>query len=234
VSASLLQRPIWTRSPASCGLAILLSYAAALFSGSHALAEEPFVFIFAEGGIVEGLSLALWLFLGCLVILSRRVMAPPVSLAAAALCLLAAAREADWHNFFTGTSVFKVSYYLDQGVAPAERVVVAALLFAAASAGAWLAVRMIRHVRESELVDSHLFFLFAAMALLPATKVLDQAPAILRKDVGIILTDEANHALTALEEGLELAIPLLLLFALLTASSRPVRRGSMLSDHGNA
>src|SRR5690606_27324264 len=131
------------------------------------------------------------------------------------------ARELDLHKAFTGTSVLKVSFYL--GPAPlahklvalgAVGVVLAAVLYLLARHGrsVW------RGLRQGHPAATTVAVFAATMVV---AKIVDRSRMVLLEDFGVALGSSATALFIALEEALELGLPLLVLLGLLR-HRRPV------------
>lgn len=118
-------------------------------------------------------------------------------------------REMDLHKAWTGTSVLKVSFYL--GPAPLHHKLVAlpVLALVALAVGhlllrysgtAWRALRQGHPVAIT---------LACFVVTLVASKVFDRSIAILAEDYHLIVTPSIDSVVTALEEILELGLPVL-------------------------
>ncbi|HXG49591.1 MAG TPA: hypothetical protein VNO52_18360 [Methylomirabilota bacterium] len=200
----------------------LAGYAVLLLGSASFLSGTNFETVYAEGGVIESVSIAAWVTLGALVALGRHRLSKSTSAAALVLCLAAAAREADWHKSFTTASILKLSYYADAANPLAERVLVGAAVVAVACAGAILLSRGIRLLRSGGLRDPSARVLLAALGLLVATKVLDRAPAIIEETWPTQLSVAARRHTQALEEGLEAAIPMVFMYLVVPRRRRTV------------
>jgi hypothetical protein len=172
--------------------------------------------LFWEGGPVERLTEILYLAAAAFAWTNRRSPRGDTALrlALTVTLLAAAAREADWHKHWTGTSVLRVSYYY--GSAPAAQRLVAAIIVATVLVAAWhLARRAWRGwwpaLRRGEAFAATVGVLFTALA---AGKVLDRSRAMLAEQFGIVMTQATADLVRVLEETLELSLPLLALLAL--------------------
>lgn len=170
------------------------------------LAPAEVMHVIVEGGPVERLTE--W---GYMALAAAMWLSPPPPgerrgwLALTVLLLAAAAREMDWHKHWTGTSVFKVSYYLHPGPLLPKLIALAILALIVLAAWHWL-----RQPLQAWLGPvAQVFF-----AMLIISKVLDRAINLLAEDWGVH-TSEGIHALvSALEETLELSLPLIAAYGL--------------------
>lgn len=134
---------------------------------------------------------------------------------AAILLLLVAlgAREMDLHMALTGTSVLRVSYYLRGAFSPEKGLALAAVALVLACVGYLLrhyAALFWRGVRTGHPIA---WALLAFLAALAVAKVLDRCVTILRNDFGVAVTPSAAALVLAMEEMLELSLPVLVVFA---------------------
>lgn len=122
-----------------------------------------------------------------------------------------AARELDQHAAWTDYSVLKLSFYL--GVAPAQQKLTACLAVAAFFAAlAYLAVQRGRETLGLLKAGDPLALTVAVfLATLVLSKMLDRSVSILAADAGVSISLATEVLVVALEEMLELTLPLLLL-----------------------
>ena len=88
------------------------AYVALLALLAVLLPEHVFERAFSERGPFEQLSIVGWLLVALVVLLRIRPLGRRAA-AFALLCVLLAAREADWHKAFTTDSLLKTGYYRD-------------------------------------------------------------------------------------------------------------------------
>ena len=177
----------------------------------------------SEEGFFEQASWIGYLVAGaaCLLMLRRcAALYVPAALVLFAMC----ARELDMHSRFTTDSMLKSRYYLKVKAPLMEKLLAGTVVLALAAVVIYLLMRYLpllrRRLRERapEAVS-----LGAAGIVLVCTKLVDRLPGILKHDYGIGLSELARHLAMALEEPMELMIPLLVLLALLQV--RLTRRG---------
>lgn len=193
-------------------LTLLAIYIAYLLILAVSLSPEAFAVLFSESGPFQQMSLGLWLGLAAVLLASRS----PAEAAMAVLALLAAAREADWHKAFTVDGLTKISTYLNPAVPWQEKVIGITMLALALGSSVYLTVRLYRYLflRQGSVALTGQI-LVIAVVLLPLSKVLDRSPSILRKRFDIVLPQNIDQVLVALEEGIEMLVPVLLIVALL-------------------
>lgn len=208
-------------------VALCLVAAVALAISSQALDPETARRVFAETGPFESASPWLWATLGVLIGVVFRRPALGV-LAGIALSLACAARELDLHKSITGYSVLKPGFYLSSEHALHHQIVAGAAVVALLAAALVLAGR-VRALRPWRRLDAAWVWGFGfALLMFVTTKALDRAPSILHEDFGVVLSDRVRLLATALEEGLEMLVPVffaaaVLAYAAATGSPRAER-----------
>lgn len=187
----------------------------------------------AEEGFIERSTVILYFFAGLAVAGDREQLRPPVWLAAAALLAAAAARELDWHKAFTGGSVLKLSYYL--GPAPLRHKLVAlAILACVGMAAAYLARRFARAVWQGlRARDAVAFTAATFFVCLVVSKITDRSLTVLEQDWHLNFSAHARALQLAIEELLELELPVLVLLGLVQLRLSRADAG-LLSPPGTA
>jgi hypothetical protein len=175
-----------------------------------ALPLPAFRWTFSEVGPFEQLAIAAWLFAALVVVVRIRPLGAR-AWAFATLCILFAAREADWHKAFTADSLLKSNYY-KHAVAPmAEKLLAGAVAVAAIALLLYVAFVIARFLLQQGGWRSRSgLWLILATVLVGLGKVLDRAPAVLSEDYGIVLSPLVGLYAAAFEEGMELIHPLIL------------------------
>lgn len=173
--------------------------------------------LMAEGGLVErvtllGYALAVCvLSFGLVCCVGKRVWS-----AVFVLVLALAAREMDWHIHWTGKSVLKLSFYLG-GAPAAHKAVGAACVLAVVAALAYLAAAhgrgLLRLLRAGTAPVATATIFVATIVL---TKLLDRSVILVRGSTGAA-AESAAALMLALEETVEIALPLLVTLAALQA-----------------
>lgn len=134
-------------------------------------------------------------------------------LSMAILCAAAGAREMDWHKAWTGKSVLKVSFYLGPAPLNQKLVALAAVVLVAACAIYLLrrhARRLWRGMRVREPVAVTVATLLVTAVI---TKLLDRS-INLAKDYAIVAMPPIRALVSALEESMEVGLPLMVALAL--------------------
>jgi Ribonuclease G/E len=207
-------------------LALLFIYAATLLGLAPRLSSYTFDTVFAEGGIVE--TWTIWLWLGLAIVLLTRCHGKnrvrPALLSA--LCIAAAAREADWHRQFTGKSMLKISYYLTPGPL-LEKAVAAILFLCLLSLCAYALTRAVGFLRAGGFRLPAGQLLLVGMMLLIATKLMDRGPELIAWALVIDVPIAARRMAEVLEEGLEFAMAAIFLAAALCSTRDTSMRGNL-------
>lgn len=195
-------------------LTVVLIYAAYLALLALNLPPEAFKLLFSEQGPFEEMSIVLWLVLGAM-LLFHGYRSPRV-LALAALALLFAAREADLHKAFTTMSLTKIKFYLSPAVPLPEKLVGGLVLLAAVALIVYLARLAHRFFfHQGGLATPVGQVLLLPVLMLPASKVVDRFASQLYELFAIRLPQTTSQVIAAFEEGMEMAMPVLFIVALL-------------------
>lgn len=176
-----------------------------------------------EGGIVENVTiLAYYLALASLWLFPPRALSRFAIAAISLLLVAAAARELDLHKAAFGMSILKTNFYRNYATGPQIAAALLTLL-PIIGAGAYLAVRhgraLIRATRAGQPAAVTVAGMFVFLVLL---KVMDSAIGMIGERLsapGQIwgYTTPAGLITMALEESLELALPLLVVIAVIQA-----------------
>ncbi|RYF40460.1 MAG: hypothetical protein EOO25_12550 [Comamonadaceae bacterium] len=191
-------------------VAVLL---ASLVLGS--LASPPDVMDWtAEEGLIERSTVMLYFFAALVVAADRQRLHAPVWIALAALLVAAAARELDWHKAFTGTSILKLSYYFSD--APLRHKLAAlAVVACLVAAAAYLALRFARGTwRALRARDAAAITAVTFLACMVISKLVDRSLNVLAQDWQLSISAQARSLQLAIEELMELELPLLVLLGL--------------------
>ena len=167
-----------------------------------------------EAGWVE--TFTLMAYAAAIVAVGLTLLVPGDRIARAAILLLLVAlgaREMDLHMALTGTSVLRVSYYLRGAFSPEKGLALAVVALVLACVGYLLrhyAALFWRGVRSGQPIAWSVVAFFAAGVV---AKILDRCVTILRNDFGVAVTPSAAALVLAVEEMLELSLPVLVVFA---------------------
>lgn len=161
--------------------------------------------LFAETGPFEEASPWLWIMLAlALPLIFRRFTLEVAS--GMVLSLAAAAREWDWHVAFTDYSMLKPPFYYREGDT-LERIIAGGIMLVVFAGVVILVARLIRLRPWKRPRPWWAFALGFAFFMLVFTKAVDRAPGILRDDLGVDLPDQLRILCYAIEEGLEMMLP---------------------------
>jgi hypothetical protein len=170
-------------------------------------------YLFSEGRPVETLSVVAYA-LAVLALLTWSRAPRNFRLHSALVIAFLGMRELDFHNAFTSESFMKISYY-SRGADPLWGRILAGLIFLAV-----LAVTVTYLIRLARLRGAltarrpYALSSLAAVVLLPLSKVMDSGAREIHRQIGYDTPDGIRHWVTILEESTELAIPLIMLLAI--------------------
>ncbi|PWG63115.1 hypothetical protein [Sediminicurvatus halobius] len=189
--------------------------------------------IFAESGPFETASEWFWfaLAVACLWLLRAT---PRGGIALGLAALLAGLREAEMHKALTADSIFKTNYYLDSAAPLWEKALGGAVALGAIGLVVYLGVRAWRLLlREGNWRTPWGLVVAVGALALPVLKVIDRAPALLVQHFGLALPAAIKDVMGSVEEGVEMALPLLFLAALRMATANqpaPATRHAVTGD----
>lgn len=193
--------------------AALVAYILALIPFALSLSPDAHDWMFSEAGPFERLSVLFWLVLGVFTLFRLR-RAPRLALPAGVAAIILGLREAEWHKAFTTDSLLKTNYYEMPGVSLWEKVPAGLVAIAVIGLAVFMAWRgfnaVLRH--GGWRTDWGATVLLAGVVL-PVIKVVDRAPAILAEDYGVTIGTTLATVVSALEEGVEMVLPLLFMAA---------------------
>ncbi|MES2959677.1 MAG: hypothetical protein V4792_15915 [Pseudomonadota bacterium] len=201
--------PDW---PALMIVAFTALFALAVWS---AMPTEALMRVMAEDGPVETTTAALFFVLA----LGMYWLRPQGDdrctwLAMAILCAACGAREMDWHKAWTGKSVLKLSFYLES--APmGQKLLALAVLALVALCVVYLALRHGRRLWRNLLLREPVAVTVATLLVATAiTKILDRSINLLANDYGVVTAPPIWALVSALEESIELSLPLMVVLGL--------------------
>ncbi len=196
-------------------LILLLLYTAGLVAYACLATKQDVLAMFVENGPVENQSIAGWLSLCAFCLWSFR-LAPRVLLPGALTALVGAAREDDLQNAITGENLFRLKWYF-KAVAPlSEKLIAASVLIAVIGLLLYmLGIGARAFLRPASWQHGWVLTTILALGVGAASLVLDKLQAYVHDFTGHWLHQQASLIVKALEEGLELALPLLFVCALL-------------------
>lgn len=182
----------------------------AFFLSAATLPDRTFGHLFDEHGLIESLTVALWLVAAAIFAKAALVGGGGAAAwLAAPVCVAAALREADLHLTLTGFSILKVRFYTSDAFGAQEKLLALAVVLPIVLALAALIVLLVQRLRRSGAGSPAMRLLLATLALLTLSKLADRSPAILLHSYGIDLSSFVARLMTAFEEGIELLLPVL-------------------------
>jgi len=204
------------------GLALSLAFAAfAVLVGMVTPSLVPIDFL-EEGGPVETLTMYLYVVAALAVAMARLPSLTLLDKVAFFVLLLAfGAREADLHVALFDVSILKASFYRRQGT-PGQIVVALAILLPVALSFFLLLKRHgSRWLSRPSRWQAPVVTVTTFVVLMAVSKVFDRLPAA-SVELGLIeaMPAGARNILLALEELLELALPLLAMLAMVQGRLR--------------
>lgn len=177
------------------------------------LSWQQMRWLFSEQGPFEVLSAVLWVVLGVFCLLSAKL--GPRRLISCGLASFAAfARELDLHTAITGMSIFKSHYYLKTPAPIAQKLFVGALALAILALLIDVLVTGLRALRQDGLQQDWMCSALLGFVTTVATKGLDKVEAFTHDITGHHLPQIWGLVVAALEEGVEMSLPLLFIIAL--------------------
>ncbi|TVQ97331.1 MAG: hypothetical protein EA399_13765 [Desulfovibrionales bacterium] len=208
-----------------------LCYIIFLLLLNAALEPDTAAHVFSESGPFEVLSFILWYLLAVTLVLVVRPLNRFVVFMAF-LSFIAGCRELDMHNRFTQESISRISFYLNPDIFWLERLSATALVLALAGIATYCLYHFGKWLYDHpDILHPLGQITLLGIVMVPVTKILDRLPAYLSGFFGIAVSSEAADVMNALEEGLEMLLPILFLQALLMLprnKPQPHRLGSRL------
>jgi hypothetical protein len=180
------------------------------------LSSQQMRWLFSEQGPFEVLSAVLWAVLGVACLLSAR-RGPRRLISCGIAGLLGCARELDLHTAITGMSIFKSHYYLKTPAPLSQKLLVGALAIAIAILALLIEVLFagLKALRQGALQQDWMCSALLGFVTTTVTKGLDKAEAFTHDITGHHLPQIWGLVVAALEEGVEMSLPLLFIVALL-------------------
>ena len=177
------------------------------------LSWQQMRWLFSEQGPFEVLSAVLWGVLGVLCLLSAK-LGPRRLITCGIAGLLGCARELDLHTAITGMSIFKSHYYLKTPAPIAQKLLIGALAIAILALLIDVLLAGLRALRNGALQQDWMRSALLGFVTTTVTKGLDKAEAFTQDITGHSLPQMWGLVVAALEEGVEMSLPLLFIVAL--------------------
>lgn len=196
-------------------LILLLLYTAFLVAYPYVESKQDVIAAFAENGPFENLSIAGWLLL-CAACLWSWKLAPRVLLPGALTALIGAAREDDLQNAITGWNLFRLKWYVTADATVLLKIVAGAVLLIVVGTLLYMLTLGVRAFLKPEpWRQSWGLTVLLAMVIGGASLFLDKIQSFVHDFTGNWLPQQPSLVIKALEEGLEMALPLIFVSALL-------------------
>lgn len=183
------------------------------------LTKQEMHSVFSEQGPFEVLSAVFWAALGLLCFMTAR-QAPRRLIPCGIAAFVGCARELDLHTAITGVSIFKSHYYLKTPAPVAEKLFVGLLALAILAVLIDVVLSGIRALRQGALRQDWMLTAALAFVTTAATKVLDKLQSFVHDFTGHWLPQIYGLVINALEEGVEMSLPLLFIVALVQYQRR--------------
>lgn len=175
---------------------------------------EVSAYLYSETGPYEVFSAALW-FVLVPIALFNSLLSGPTRIAASMAALLMGMREFDLHKSLFGTSFIKTSFYKSQDILFQDKMMGAVLLIAIIGFITQLGISFFRHLRQRGINDLPTLLLVVGLSLGFFSKILDRFSSQMMELFAINIAPVTRQWVTSLEESFEMALPLLLILALL-------------------
>jgi hypothetical protein len=194
---------------------LLALYTAFLLAYPYVESKQDVLAAFAEDGPFENLSSTGWLLL-CSACLWNWKLSPRVLLPGALTALIGAAREDDLQNAVTGVNLFRLKWYVTAAAPLHQKLLAGAILLIVVGTLLYmLAIGARAFLKPGPWRQGWGLTLLLAMCVGGASVVLDKLQSFVHDFTGAWLHQQASLVVKALEEGLEMALPLLFLSALM-------------------
>jgi hypothetical protein len=166
-----------------------------------------------EGGIVESMTVILYSLCAVQILYFGGYSFQRKYYYFVTIVVLMGLRELDFHSRFTSMGIFKARFYTTASISPVEKLIG----FSVIAYLIWIAVALFRYHRRDfilEFKDRSLlsFCILGAACLVAVSKTLDGLSRKL-KSIGVSLKDQDSMHFTALEEVMELGIPIALILS---------------------
>lgn len=177
------------------------------------LTKQEMQSVFSEQGPFEVLSAVFWAALGLLCLMTAK-QAPRRLIPCGIAAFVGCARELDLHTAITGMSIFKSHYYLKTPAPIGEKLLVGLLAIAIIVVLIDVLLAGFRALRQGALQQDWMRTAMLAFVTTGFTKVLDKLQSYVHDFTGHWLPQIYGLIINALEEGVEMSLPLLFIVAL--------------------
>ena len=146
-----------------------------------------------------------------------------ISVAVAAL--LMGARELDMHKSLFSMSFIKTKFYTSADISFNEKLIGATILILILLLAGYLLAQLLQRMKQRRL-DAPLALMLMGFGMGLVSKVLDRFSSQMRELFNIYVTNETRLMIMALEESLEMIIPVFLIVALLIYNATQKQRSA--------
>lgn len=169
-------------------------------------------FLYSETSAYEVFSHWLWGVLALLSLISIMPLRLRISVAAAAL--LMGARELDMHKSLFSMSFIKTKFYSSADITLNEKLIGVTILILILLLAGHLLAQLLQRMKQRHL-DAPLALMLMGFGIGLVSKVLDRFCSQMREFFIISVTNETRLMIMALEESLEMIMPVFFIMALL-------------------
>lgn len=169
-------------------------------------------FLYSETSVYEVFSHWLWGVLAILSLISIMPLRLRISVAAAAL--LMGARELDMHKSLFSMSFIKTKFYTSADITLNEKLIGVTILILILLLAGYLLAQLLQRMKQ-RCLDAPLALMLIGFGMGLVSKVLDRFSSQMRELFNIFVTNETRLMIMALEESLEMIMPVFLIMALL-------------------
>jgi hypothetical protein len=196
----------------------LLVYGLVLVGLSVSLSHDALMWTMSEEGPFEIGSVVAWLVAAPLAFGLLRRRARLVFVVSLVVVFLAcAAREADLHKTFTGRSMLQIGYYHDPAFTIGSRLTAALVMLIFTASVVRIGLAALGHLKRRS--GRMRYWEAATVIIFPVivvSKVADRAPVLAREFLDLTIEDEVRVYVKVFEEGLEAALPILAICAIVS------------------
>lgn len=180
-------------------------------------------FLYSETSVYEVFSHWLWGVLALLSLISSMSLRLRISVAVAAL--LMGARELDMHKSLFSMSFIKTKFYTSADISFNEKLIGATILILILLLAGYLLAQLLQRMKQRRL-DAPMALMLMGFGMGLVSKVLDRFSSQMRELFNIFVTNETRLMIMALEESLEMIIPVFLIVALLIYNATQKQRSA--------
>jgi hypothetical protein len=195
---------------------VLLTLAGLAYA-SDRVTPATYEFLFKEDGLIEVLSASGYFVAFALLLAYMIKKKKPDCWSLCAILFCFGLRELDFDKKFTTMGIFKSRFYLSSEVFVSEKIVGVCIILALLTCLFFMVKAYARpFLTKLKALDPFAITLLLAGGCIALSKSLDGLPRKL-KPFGIVVSNDTKMLSAALEESLELMIPLLVIVAIIGA-----------------